>query len=126
VQGGKIKQKAESRKQRVESRKQKSRKRKAEGRKQRAESRRQKAEGRKQKAEDRSGEQRREGPALQNGHSMLYPYTNRSQKGAAVLRPYKGEKARSRRYEEQMPGFPTTAVGTPTNRGKARRYMKTS
>jgi hypothetical protein len=29
-----------------------------------------------------------------------------------------------RRYkaETKMPGFPTQTVGTPTNRGKARRY----
>jgi hypothetical protein len=24
--------------------------------------------------------------------------------------------------KEKMPGFPTKTVGTPTNRGKARRY----
>jgi hypothetical protein len=29
------------------------------------------------------------------------------------------------RQAKKMPGFPTQGVGTPTNRGKARRYVQT-
>jgi hypothetical protein len=31
---------------------------------------------------------------------------------------------RGREKREKMPGFPTKTVGTPANRGKARRYKQ--
>ena len=59
--------------------------------------------------------------------------------GRSMLRPYKAKGPRKRVVREgseehsqewlchtrlKMPGFPTGAVGTPTNREKARRYIK--